>query len=787
MCVGNEDIVDFTKQLNDKQLEAVLYNDGPLLILAGAGSGKTRVLTYKMAYLIGRCGIYPDEILGVTFTNKAANEMKERVVNLLGARRPLWVSTFHSACVRILRRDIEKIGMSKNFIIYDEYDKTVKIKEILKNLGLNDKRLTPGSVIASISQAKNADMDAEKYARSANDYFTQIISQIYGIYDRQMQKDNALDFDDLLMKTVRLFKNNPEVLGNYQNKFKYILVDEYQDINYIQYLMIRALADKHLRLCVVGDDDQSIYGFRGADISIILQFEKDFPNSKVVKLEQNYRSTKTILEAANSVVKNNAGRKHKKLWTENKEGELIATYSAYNEEDEGRFVARKIKELAAKGEYNLRDFAILYRTNAQSRAIEEFLLSTALPYKIVGGVKFYERKEIKDIIAYLRVIFNPNDTVSLMRIINTPSRGIGKTTLDKINQYAALNNISCYTALRQIDCIAVQDGARKKIKDFMGIIEEMQSYLKDTSVTDTSVTDTSVAGTSVAGIIKIAIEKTGLRAAYLKENTADAIARVENLDEFISVGYEFENKTEDATLENFLAEAALLSDIDSYEENADAVTLMTLHSSKGLEFPVVFITGLEEGIFPHARSLYSITELEEERRLCYVGITRAREKLYLLSARSRTIFGTTGERQLSRFLEEIEADFLEDETPRQTAASSEVYVDKGKYDAEKDGVIYKFTKGQNVVHHLWGKGVVCDVEDEEVSVKFEKLGTKIILAEYLKPVKGGNGIGNIDLYKDADIGDKIEVPQWGSGIILNKDTDKIIASFPKWGVREIVM
>lgn len=711
--------MDLAKQLNDKQLEAVLYTDGPLLILAGAGSGKTRVLTYKIAHLIGKHNYSPDSILGVTFTNKAAQEMKDRVASLLGGRRPMWISTFHSACVRILRRDIEKLGWGKNFVIYDEYDKSVKIREIIKDLNINDKRITPGSVIGCISRAKNSRVSPDKYRADASDYFTQIIADIYGNYDKQMLKNNALDFDDLLLKAVQLFEEDPRALEVYQNKFKYILVDEYQDVNYIQYLLIKYLSERQATLCVVGDDDQSIYGFRGADVSLILQFEKDFPKSKIVKLEQNYRSTKTILEAANSLVRYNAGRKSKKLWTDNHDGELIAAYSAVDERDEARFVVNKIKELTYDGTRGLKDIVILYRTNAQSRAFEEYLLSGAVPYKIIGGLKFYERKEIKDIIAYLRAITNPNDSVSLKRVINVPPRGIGLTSFSKIYAYAERNDISLYEALRQISDIDVQDKVKSKIKDFIKILAELSIEAGKLPVT---------------GLVKLILQKSGMKQALIDENTADSLTRLENLEEFLSVTQEFEKRIEGPDLENFLAEVSLLSDIDNYSQEQDSVTLMTLHCSKGLEFPVVFIAGLEEGIFPHARSLYSQEELEEERRLCYVGITRAKEKLYLLSARARTIFGTTMQRDRSRFLDEIQEEFIVDETPVfEKAARRDIYVDKNRYDIERERLTFNFKKDMQVLHHLWGKGIVRDVEDDEITVEFAKIGTKIVLAEFLKP------------------------------------------------------
>jgi len=722
--------MDYSKILNKEQAEAVLYNDGPLLILAGAGSGKTRVLTYKMAYLIQKCGVHPDSILGVTFTNKAAQEMKERVANLLGARKPVWICTFHSACVRILRRDADKLGISKNFVIYDEYDKGTKVKEIIKELNINDKRITPGSVIGAISRAKNGKINAAEYKRKADDFFTQLIAEIYEIYEKETFKDNALDFDDLLVKTVELFEKFPDTLAFYKNKFKHILVDEYQDINYIQYLLIKHLAGVGAHLTVVGDDDQSIYGFRGADISIILQFEKDFPNSKVIKLEQNYRSTKIILEAANGLVKNNAGRKQKKLWTENSDGELITHYCGRDEEDEARYTVNKIKELTLDGDYGRRDIVILYRTNAQSRAFEEFLISAGIPYKIIGGIKFYSRKEIKDIIAYLRVLLNPNDSVSLKRILNVPARGIGLTSLEKMYKFGLSENLSLYDALKRVDEINIQQNTKTKIKNFFSLLEELKKEITKLSVTD---------------LAQFIMQKSGMKDALVLENTTEARTRLENLEEFLSVTHEFEKKTETPSLENFLAEVSLISDIDNYDEQVETVTLMTLHSSKGLEFPVVFMGGMEEGIFPHSRSLFSETEIEEERRLCYVGITRARQKLYMLSAECRMIFGNSSPRATSRFLDEIDKDFINDET---VIRSSFVAPSHPRYrmnlpaadsNSHDNAFVPNFKTGQKVLHHLWGGGMVKNVEDEEITVEFEKIGTKIILAEYLKPVEAVSG------------------------------------------------
>lgn len=626
--------------LNKEQREAVLHTDGPLLIFAGAGSGKTRVLTHRIAYLIEEKGVYPSSILAITFTNKAANEMKERVINLLNCHYDMWVSTFHSACVRILRMETEALeGYKKNFIIFDSDDQQKLIKECLKELNYNEKNFPPREVLSIISNAKDQLMGPNKFMdRYGRDFRLKKIGDIYSLYQKKLKSNNAMDFDDILFNTVKLFENNEEILRKYQQKFKYILVDEYQDTNNCQYKLVNLLAKEHKNLCVVGDDDQCIYTWRGADIRNILNFEKDFPHAKVIKLEQNYRSTQTILDAANNVIKNNSGRKSKKLWTEKDEGKPIVYYKAINERDEADFIIGEIDRLAFSDVRSLKDFAILYRTNAQSRIIEELCMARGIPYKIVGGHRFYDRKEVKDVIAYLRSILDPEGDMSIKRIINVPKRGIGKATLETLEKYARDNGDSLYGALLLIEDVdGIGKKAKNNIKEFVSLMAEFMTIAEKESVSE---------------IIKQVISKSG----YLEElegGDEEDKGRAENIRELVSAAIEYEDKNDDSSLQGFLENLALMSDIDGLEEERDGITLMTLHSAKGLEYPVVFISGMEEGLFPSMQSTFEDYRLEEERRLMYVGITRAKEKLYLTSAFERTLFGSTSYTMDSRFLNEI--------------------------------------------------------------------------------------------------------------------------------------
>lgn len=631
--------------LNKQQREAVEHTEGPLLILAGAGSGKTRVLTHRIAYLINEKNVYPSNILAITFTNKAAREMKERVQNLLEGSYDMWVSTFHSACARILRMEIEKLsGYKKNFIIFDTDDQVKLIKECLKELNYNEKNFPPKEMISSISKAKDQLMTPSKFMdRYGRDFRLKKVADIYSLYQKKLMANNALDFDDILFKTVEIFQNNPDVLQRYQQKFKYIMVDEYQDTNYCQYMLVNLLAKSHRNLCVVGDDDQSIYSWRGADIGNILNFEKDFPDAKVIKLEQNYRSTQTILDAANSVISNNFGRKNKRLWTDNGEGRPIVSYKAMDERDEADFIIGEVDRLSFQEQRSLNNFAILYRTNAQSRVLEEMCMARGIPYKIVGGHRFYDRMEVKDVIAYLRVIQDPEGDLSIKRIINVPKRGIGKATLDNLENYARQNGISIYEALLFVDSIeGIGKKAKNSIKEFVRLIAELMDLAEKESASEV-------------------INQVIIRSGYLEElekGDDEDQERGKNIKELISAALEYEEKNEDNSLTGFLENMALMSDIDGLDEEREGITMMTLHSAKGLEFPVVFICGLEEGLFPTQRAFFEEHQLEEERRLMYVGVTRAKEKLYLTSAFERTLYGNTSYTMESRFLREIPKELM---------------------------------------------------------------------------------------------------------------------------------
>jgi DNA helicase-2/ATP-dependent DNA helicase PcrA len=634
------------EKLNPEQKDAVLHTDGPLLILAGAGSGKTRVLTFRIAYMIEEKGINPWNILAITFTNKAAQEMKERVGQLIGSTQDMWISTFHAACARILRRDIERLdGYKSNFVIFDTKDQESVVKDCLKELNLNEKNFPFKAVSATISNAKNLLEDPARFAqKNSSDLRARKMSDIYALYQKKLKKNNALDFDDILFKAVELLANNPDILAYYQNKFKYIMIDEYQDTNYCQYRLVSLLAKEHHNLCVVGDDDQSIYSWRGADIGNILNFEKDFPAAKVIKLEQNYRSTQTILDAANSVIKNNFGRKSKKLWTENETGGSILFYNAMDEWGEANFISSEIKQYQEAYGKKLNEFAVLYRTNAQSRVIEESFMTHGIPYRIIGGFKFYDRKEVKDVIHYLRLIQNPDEDVSLKRIINIPKRGIGNTTLEAIQNYARQSDDSLFGALLSIDDIAgISKKALSNIKEFVKLISELMAAAEVRKPSE---------------VLKELLDKSGYLDSLQKEGDEDSLSRAENIRELLSATLEYESKNPEANLQQFLEQMALMSDIDNLETEAEAVVLMTLHSAKGLEFPIVFMSGMEEGVFPSQRSYFEEHQMEEERRLMYVGITRARETLYLTAAFERTIFGSTTYNIVSQFIKEIPKDLI---------------------------------------------------------------------------------------------------------------------------------
>ncbi|MDP4086058.1 MAG: DNA helicase PcrA [Bacillota bacterium] len=728
--------------LNPEQQSAVKATDGPLLIMAGAGSGKTRVLTHRIAYLIVEKGVNPYNILAITFTNKAAREMKDRIMKMMGGTADeIWISTFHSMCVRILRRDIDRLGFNRNFTILDTTDQQSVIKGILKDKNLDPKKFDPRAILGSISSAKNELIEPEEFAKTAGGYYEQVVSDVYEEYQKKLRNNQALDFDDLIMTTILLFKRVPEVLEYYQRKFQYIHVDEYQDTNKAQYLLVKLLASRFKNLCVVGDSDQSIYRWRGADIANILSFEKDYPNANVILLEQNYRSTKRILLAANKVIANNMNRKSKNLWTENPEGNKIVYYRADSEQGEAQFVTGKIKELTEKDHYKHSDIAILYRTNAQSRVMEEVLLKSNIDYSIVGGIKFYDRKEIKDMLAYLRLISNPDDDISLLRVINVPKRGIGSSSIDKIADFAAMHDISLYQALESVELIGLSPKTTKSAGEFRDLVRGytgMQEYL------------------SVTELVEEILDKSGYREMLKAEKSIEAQSRLENLDELLSVTQNFEKTSEDKSLVAFLTDLALVADIDSMDDEgevADSVVLMTLHSAKGLEFPVVFLIGMEEGVFPHSRSLMEEMEMEEERRLAYVGITRAEQSLYMTNAQMRTLFGRTSMNPASRFIGEIPEDLIEGVQPAGKPFGGNPFGSKvssfGNREARKpvmrpvasstggEGIAWKV--GDKAEHGKWGIGTVVSVKGEgegmELDIAFPSpTGIKRLLAKFA-PIK----------------------------------------------------
>ena len=758
---------EILKQLNDKQYEAVVNTEGPCLVIAGAGSGKTKVLTHKIAYLIDEKGVLPWNILAITFTNKAANEMKERIEGLVGdVAKDIWMGTFHSVCVRILRRFIDRIGFDSSFIIFDTSDQRTLVKACIKSIGLDDKMFTDRSVLSEISNAKNEMLEPDQYTVRANgDFRKEKIALVYEMYQKRLKENNAIDFDDIINYTIKILMENPDILEYYSDKFHYVLVDEYQDTNKAQFTLVTMLASKNGNITVVGDNDQGIYSFRGADISNILNFERDFPGTKIIKLEQNYRCTGNILKAANAVIKNNEVTYKKELWTENEVGNLPAVYSAKNEYDEGTYIATQIEHLRREEKYNYSDFAILYRMNTQSRAIEEILRREGIPYKIIGGLKFYERKEIKDVISYLRLIQNPSDNISLKRVINEPKRGIGKTSLDNIEKLAEDTGISMYEIIKNAD----QYGLNRVFlnsREFVNVIEELRNKKDDIKISE---------------LIKETLNKSGYTKALEEENTIEAENRIENLDEFLTVAIEFEDESAENKLSDFLEGITLSSDIDNMEETDDSVTLMTLHSAKGLEFPVVFLVGMEEGIFPGYKSISEPKELEEERRLCYVGITRAKKNLFLTCSKQRTIFGSTSCNPISRFLKEIPEELLDgyDETfgenqennrfedskyswtygskdngniktykidkkePVSAASNitgfafrtAESFLNSiGKKTSNSNVDLSQYKAGVRIFHKKFGEGTISTVEPEgedlKVDINFDKVGHKRLMAKY---------------------------------------------------------
>lgn len=692
--------------LNEKQKEAVLATEGPVLIIAGAGSGKTRALTQRVAYLIQEKGVHPRNILAVTFTNKAANEMKQRIHKLLGDIELPTVGTFHSICAQILRRHIHLLGFENQFVIYDTNDQVVLMKELMHEHHISEKQLNPKAVLGHISQAKNQLMDAEDYALQGHNYFTEKVAELYGPYQNRLARNQALDFDDLLVKTVDLFRQYPKILDDYQERYRYISVDEYQDTNHAQYVLVKLLAAKYRNLCVIGDPDQSIYSWRGANMQNILDFEKDYPEALSIKLEQNYRSTSVILDAAHSVIERNRNRKEKRLWTEREGGEKLRIWTTRDERDESMKVAQAILEHTRQHERpDYREFAVLYRTNAQSRALEEAFMRYGIPYKIVGGVKFYLRKEIKDIVAYLRVIHNPDDSVSLLRIINTPPRKIGPKTLETLQNFAAARNISFFRAMERVNEIPELGSKVVAIDIFTKLIRHFQNINQEFTA---------------AGLIKHVISESGYRDFLLSDKSPDGETRLQNIQELVTVADKYEGLEPGISLATFLEEIALISDLDEIEEQANAVTLMTLHSAKGLEFPVVFLTGLEEGIFPHSRALFEPQELEEERRLMYVGITRAMNHLYLLHAKQRMLFGEFKQNAPSQFLVDIPENLVEGflvDRPMPSFASRPIPVEDFNDFAPADTL--NLSDGDRVRHPSFGEGVVLSVNGGIVTIAFK--------------------------------------------------------------------
>lgn len=747
--------------LNEKQYEAVVHYEGPCLVIAGAGSGKTKVLTHKIAYLIQEKGVKPWSILAITFTNKAANEMKQRVEGLIGEMaKDMWIGTFHAICVRILRRYIDRIGFDSSFVIFDTSDQKTLIKNCLKELNIDDKMFTDRSVQYEISNAKNDMLEPQNYqARANGDFRKEKIATIYALYQKRLKENNAIDFDDIINFSIKILTENPDILEYYSEKFHYVLVDEYQDTNKAQFMLVSLLAARHGNITVVGDNDQGIYSFRGADISNILNFEKDFPGSKIVKLEQNYRCTGNILDTANAVIKNNEVKYEKKLWTENETGKLPNVYCAEDEYDEARYIVGQINRLRREEYLKYSDVAILYRMNTQSRAIEEILVREDIPYKIVGGLKFYERKEIKDVIAYLRLIHNANDNLSLMRIINEPKRGIGKTSMDKVQEIARQNEISMYEVIKH----AEEYGLNKVFLNSRGFIQTIEELRSDQNQL------------GISELIKQTLQKTGYTKALELENSIEAENRVQNLEEFLTVAIEYEEESAETNLGDFLEGITLSSDMDNLEQQQESVTLMTLHSAKGLEFPLVFLVGMEEGIFPGYQSIAEPKGLEEERRLCYVGITRAKTFLYMTCAKRRTIFGSTSYNAISRFIGEIPKELIEgaeelEETKKGNSFQDSNYeweykaskvtsytmdTNKAKGSTNKTGFNFRsadsflstvakaetsnmdlsvYQAGKRVYHKKFGEGIINYVEQEaedlKVDITFEKAGHKRLMAKF---------------------------------------------------------
>ena len=722
--------------LNKEQQQAVQHTEGPLLILAGAGSGKTKVLTVRVAYLLAQ-GVNPYEILAITFTNKAAKEMKSRVEGLVGdVANRIWLSTFHSFCAKFLRFEIDSfLGYNSNFTIYDTSDSQAVIKAALKALNLDDKYYPVGAMIAAISDAKNQLLFTSDFRKQARDFYQQKVADVYEYYERELRKNNALDFDDLLLVAVKLLQSNAAVLDKYSHRFRYVMIDEYQDTNHAQYLLAKLLASHWKNIAVVGDADQSIYAWRGADIQNILDFEKDYPNCTSIKLEQNYRSTKIILDAANAVIDNNEGRPKKNLWTDKTEGAKIQHFTAQSEHEEAAFIGDTIAKKHDIHDVPYGDMAILYRTNAQSRVLEEALIKRALPYTMVGGTKFYDRKEIKDVLAYLRVLYNPFDDLSLLRIINVPKRSIGVTTVAKLQEYARANGTSLFMTLTQLHLIdSIKGKTKEKLEEFGILIFTLVSEMENRTVLD---------------ILESILDRTGYLAQLEESTDPQDQARAENIGELLSVAKDFQDTNPSGTVEDFLEQVALVNDVDSFEQEESKVTLMTLHAAKGLEFPIVFLCGLEEGLFPHSRTLMNPEEIEEERRLAYVGITRAEKELYISNATTRTVFGRTSSYLPSRFIDEIPEELVDglrakrkvpDDIKRHVPQHMSVTSRPVTKPIVRNEVIADWKVGDTAIHSKWGNGKVINVTGEgagmKLTIEFPTQGVRIVMAKFA-PVKKG--------------------------------------------------
>ena len=743
--------------LNPAQAQAVAHTDGAILIMAGAGSGKTKVLTCKIAALLDK-GVSPYNILAITFTNKAATEMRERVDKMIGDKaKYVWLSTFHAFCAKFLRFEIEALEIYKNnFVIYDTADSQTLVKNCLKELNLDEKQYAPYSIQSAISNAKNMMMTPEEFSLKASDFYARKVAEIYKIYQAHLLENNALDFDDLLMLAVKVLREHEAIRAKYQERFQYILVDEYQDTNGAQYQLTKLLAAKYRNLCVVGDADQSIYGWRGADIRNIMDFEKDYPEATVIKLEQNYRSTKTILKAANAVIENNIDRKPKNLWTSNPQGEKIYYYNGKDDRDEARFIAEEAVKQKTLFNVSYGDMAVLYRTNAQSRSIEEGFMRSGVPYTMVGGLKFYDRKEIKDILAYLKVIFNPEDTISLMRIINVPKRSLGAVTMNKLMEFAQMYNMTLFDAISAPETAPITPKAKQALINFAEFIFNMTNVAMEVSVHD---------------LIEKVIHKSGYIAELEKEHTVENQTRLENIKELFSVAKEFEKSSDEPTLENFLSNVSLVSDIDNADMEDDRVTLMTMHSAKGLEFPVVFLAGMEEGLFPHARTLMNEREIEEERRTCYVGITRAERKLYITNAKSRMIYGRSISYEPSRFINEIPIDCLDKHKAKTFDTTSRVTSGFNSYRSSHTSFNSDFAGGS-----IFGRNNSTN-----------KINT---INDRAKAIKPAGNIIRPDLSIKWKVGDKAKHNKWGIGTIVSVkgsgEEVELKIAFPGEGIKALM-